>query len=127
MNKRNLNDFGNLDEFDFENKKAVWDFKNLKDAGIDFWTRFLLRISPLRGIKRLSRKMGIDPDIGEKANTLFENAERIDIFPSRSGERGFQIVIDRSTALYFYQDGDHFVYDGHEVGKYEKGEITIFD
>jgi hypothetical protein len=24
-------------------------------------------------------------------------------------------------------DGDHFVYDGFEVGKYDKGDITIFD
>ena len=37
------------------------------------------------------------------------------------------IVIDRSTALYFYQDSDHFKYDGFEIGEYEKGDVTIFD
>ena len=37
------------------------------------------------------------------------------------------LVIDQKDALYFYQDGDHFSYDGCEIGEYEKGEVTIFD
>ncbi|MFH1990390.1 MAG: hypothetical protein ABIJ19_00855, partial [Patescibacteria group bacterium] len=52
---------------------------------------------------------------------------RIDILPSESGLRGFVVVLDRKTAIYFYQDGDHFVYDGFEMGRYDKGDVTIFD
>lgn len=120
-------DFNFEDLKDLENKKIRWDYKNLKESGVDFWTIFLLRVAPIRGIKRLSRKMGIDPDIADKAHSLFANSERVDIIPSNSGKRGFQIVINSSTALYFYQDGDHFVYDGWESGEYEKGDVTIFD
>lgn len=53
-------------------------------------------------------------------------SKSIDIFPT-SRNRGFILVIDRKKALYFYQDGDHFSYDGCEVGEYEKGNVTIFD
>ncbi|OGL69602.1 MAG: hypothetical protein A2745_02200 [Candidatus Harrisonbacteria bacterium RIFCSPHIGHO2_01_FULL_44_13] len=116
-----------FDELDLENKKMAWDFKSLKEGGIDFWTRLLLRVWPLAGIRRLTRKMGIDPDIADKANALFANSERIDIVPSQSGERGFQLIIDQSTCLYFYQDGDRFVYDGYETGKHKKGKVTVFD
>lgn len=116
-----------LDDFDVEGKRVKWDFRNLRESGISFWTRVLLRISPLAGIKRLSREFGLDPDIAEKAHKAFQDTKRIDIIPSTSGERGFQIIIDGSTALYFCQNGDHFVYDGFENGEYEKGEVTVFD
>lgn len=115
------------DDLDLENKKIRFDFKNLREGGVSWWTRVLLRISPLRGIKRLSRDLGVDPDAADKAHKLFEETKRIDIIPSKSGSRGFQLIIDGSTALYFYQDGDHFVYDGWETGKYEKGDVTLFD
>lgn len=112
---------------DFENGKAKWDYKRLKESGIDFWTRILLKVSPFRGMKRLSRKMGVNPDIADKAQELFADTKRIDIVPLGAGSRGFQIIIDSSTSLYFYQDGDHFIYDGYEMGKYDKGDVTIFD
>lgn len=115
------------DADDFENRKVKFDLKNLRESGIGLWTRFLLRIWPLAGIKRLSRELGLDPDAAAKAHAAFKHAERIDIVPSQSGLRGFQLIIDRSTALYFYQDGDHFVYDGFESGEYEKGDVTVFD
>lgn len=117
----------NPERDDFEDEKVRWDFKNLRESGISFKTRLLLRVSPLRGIKSLSRELGVDPDIAEKAHAAFEHVKRIDILPGTSGERGFQIIIDGSTALYFCQDGDHFVYDGFENGEYEKGEVTVFD
>lgn len=109
------------------NSKMRWNFAQLKKSGVDWWTRVLLRFAPLRGVRRLSRKMGIDPDIADKANALFAGTERVDIVPSRTGTRGFQIILNRSTALYFYQDGDHFVYDGFESGEYDKGDVTLFD
>src|SRR3989344_4909754 len=72
-------------------------------------------------------KFDFDPDVADRAHELFKKSERIDIAPSKSGLRGFQLIIDGSTALYFYQDGDHFVYDGFEGGEYGKGDVTIFD
>lgn len=115
------------ENFDLENKKIRFDFKNLREGGVSLWTRILLKISPLRGVRRLSRELGVDSDFADEAHELFSKAERIDITPSKSGLRGFQLIIDGSTVLYFYQDGDHFMYDGFEVGKYEKGDVTIFD
>src|SRR3989344_7336276 len=116
-----------IDDFDFENDKIRWDYQNLKEGGVGIWTRILLRISPLHGVKRLSRQLGIDTDFADKTHEVFENTERIDIIPSSSGTRGFQIIIDGHTALYFNQDGDCFTYDGFEVGEYKKGDVTIFD
>ncbi|MBI4120007.1 MAG: hypothetical protein HY454_00935 [Parcubacteria group bacterium] len=114
-----------LEDLNFE--KAKWDLKSLKESGVDFWTRFLLRVLPLQGIRRLSRRLGVDPDVADKAHALFENIEKVDLVPLQSGQRGFQLILDQSTALYFYQDGDHFKYDGFEMGEYEKGDVTVFD
>lgn len=58
---------------------------------------------------------------------MFATAKRVDIFPLTSGERGFVLMLNKNTALYFYQDGDHFIYDGFEVGEYDGGDVTIFD
>ncbi|MEK7212756.1 MAG: hypothetical protein AAB686_03700 [Patescibacteria group bacterium] len=112
---------------DLGGKGTKFDFKNFKDSGVSLITRLLLRFWPSRGVGRLAREFGLSDKLMEKANGLFLNVQRIDIVPSKSGERGFQIILDKSTALYFYQDGDHFIYDGCEVGKYERGEVTIFD
>lgn len=114
-----------LEDFNFE--KARWDIKSLKESGVDFWTRFLLRVLPLQGIRRLSRRLGVDPDVADKAQALFGNVEMVDVVPLRSGRRGFQLILDHSTALYFYQDGNHFKYDGFEMGEYGGGDVTIFD
>jgi len=53
--------------------------------------------------------------------------KRVDISPTSGGGRGFIIVLDQKTSFYFYQDGDHFIYDGCEMGEYEKGDVTVFD
>jgi len=78
-------------------------------------------------MKKFASKQGINSSHFEKAHKLFSNVKRIDFFPLTSGLRGFIIVMDQKTALYFYQDDDHFVYDGFEMGPYEKGKVTIFD
>jgi len=65
-----------------------------------------------------------------KISSLHEKlagSQRVDLIPLKGSGRGFMIVLDNKEALYFYQDGDHFVYDGCEVGKYENGKVTIFD
>lgn len=116
-----------MNNIDQDENNPGWDNKKLKESGVDFWTRVLLFVVPMRGMKRLSRGMGIDTRVADKAHALFDGAQTIDIVPSRSNSRGFQLIIDRHTALYFYQDGDHFAYDGFEMGEYDKGQVTIFD
>ena len=64
----------------------------------------------------------------EALHEFFLKSNRIDIITSKGGTRGFKLLIDQKTALFFYQEEDKFVYDGWEVGKYEeKGKVTIFD
>ncbi len=123
-----------MDEFEDFNPEDVdiddieFNFKKLKESGASWFTCLLLRVRPMWGMARLARELGFESKHMEKANDLFFGVEKIDIVPLRgSGQRGFQIILDRDTALYFYQDGDHFVYDGSEVGKYDKGDVTIFD
>lgn len=116
-----------MNNTDQDENKPGWDYRRLKESGVDFWTRVLLLVAPMRGLKRLSRDMGIDTLVADKAHALFEGAQTIDVVPSRSNDRGFQLIIDRQTALYFYQDGDHLTYDGFEMGEYDKGDVTIFD
>ncbi len=98
----------------------------MKEIKINWFVRLLLRLWPSMAMRYFSRQMGIVNPIFDKANELFSRTERIDLIPTGIG-RGFMIIIDRKTALYFYQDGDHFVYDGFEMGEYEKGDVTIFD
>ena len=94
---------------------------------INWLTKFLLKLWPNFWLKRFAGKEGINPAHFEEAHKLFSKVERLDFFPFTSGQRGFMLVMDRGTALFFYQDGDHFAYDGYEIGEYEKGEVTIFD
>lgn len=89
--------------------------------------KLLLFLSPKLGLKRLAKKMGIKKIVFDKAHELFFNVDRVDLIPLSSENRGFIMILDRQTALYFYQDGDHFSYDGYEMGEYKKGDVTIFD
>jgi len=118
-----MNDF---DEIDFD---KMGDFTEVEKSGvkISWLTKILMKIWPAKGLSRLTRELGMNPDLMEKANELFFNASRIDLVPLRSGSRGFQIILDNKTSLYFYQDGDHFTYDGSEVGEYDNGDVTLFD
>ncbi|MEW5805176.1 MAG: hypothetical protein AB1721_00370 [Patescibacteria group bacterium] len=113
---------------DFETKNLKFDIKSLKGTKASLLTRILLRFWPEKGMIWLARELGLATDLTEKANDLFSKVKRVEIVPSESSfGRGFKIILDRNTALYFEQDGDHFVYDGPEMGEYEKGEVTIFD
>lgn len=94
---------------------------------INWFTKLLLKFWPSLAMKQLAKKIGINNPVFDQAHKLFSQVERIDIFPLKGSPRGFMIVIDKETALYFYQDGDHFVYDGYEMGEYDKGDVTIFD
>ena len=101
--------------------------EEFKENNVSWFTRALLRIWPAKGLSRLAKEFGMDPKLMEKAGNLFSEIKRVDIVPSLSGQRGFQIILNKSTALYFYQDGDHFVFDGAETGEYESGDVTVFD
>lgn len=95
-------------------------------AQINWVIKLLLRFWPKLAMRYFAREMGIKNPLFDKAHKLFTGTERIDIFPAQSA-RGFILILDRKTSLHFYQDGDHFVYDGFEMGEYEKGDVTIFD
>ena len=120
-----------MDKFDREKFEA-----ELKEMGIEydpgafkasFWTRLMLKFRPTLGLKMFNKEQGVSNDIFEKAHDLFSKTKRIDIFPLAGGKRGFILVLDSDTALFFYQDGDHFKYDGFEMGEYAKGDVSIFD
>lgn len=101
----------------------------LKQAKVSWLTRTLLAIALPWGLGRLARELG-GPGIemSKQAHALLAKAERIDLIPSQSDLRGFQLVVDNMLSLYFVQDGDHFIYDGFELGRpIEEGDVTIFD
>lgn len=109
-------------------REIKFDFDGLKCAKLTWLTRTLLWLAPKRGILRLAEEIGFPSGgLARKAHRIFEKIERVDVLPSTGGGRGFQIVLDGILSLYFFQDGDHFVYDGFEIGEYEKGDVTVFD
>lgn len=93
---------------------------------ISKFQKFILKFFPKLFFRIVAKEKNLPVDI-VKVQDLFSKFKRIDIFPSISGGRGFILILDRKLALYFYQDGDHFIYDGFEVGDYEKGDVTVFD
>jgi hypothetical protein len=121
IDPREINDLknGDIQEIDGE---------FLEQAKISWFTRALLAVAVPWGLGRLAKELG-GPGIemSKKAHSLFAKVERVDIIPSRSEMRGFQIVIDNILSLFFCQDGDHFVYDGFEMGLCEDGDVTVFD
>ncbi|RJQ14365.1 hypothetical protein C4553_01470 [Candidatus Parcubacteria bacterium] len=98
-----------------------------KELKAGFFTRILIKFWPAMAVKQMARQMGINNPLFDKAHYLFTKVKRVDLVPLKSGLRGFMVVLDRRTALYFYQNNDHFVYDGYEMGMYNKGDVTIFD
>jgi hypothetical protein len=92
-----------MDEFEkFDPRKIKFGLKSFKDGNIGWQTRFLLRFWPIKGLPRFARELGMNTELMEDAQKLFSKVSRIDIIPYESGERGFQIILDKSTALYFY-------------------------
>lgn len=99
----------------------------MTDGKISWYRELLLKLWPWAAFKLFAKELGIINPVFDKAHSIFGNAERIDLYPLTGGQRGFILVLDLKTALYFYQDGDHFKYDGFEIGKYDGGDVTIFD
>ena len=115
-------------------KNNVGDFRELdgeflKRAKVGWLTRTILAFALPWGLGRLAKELhGPGMEMSKKAHALFAKAERFAIIPSQSDLRGFQFVIDDMLSLFFVQDGDHFVYDGFELGPcYDEGDVTVFD
>ena len=98
-----------------------------KEMKLNFFIKLLFRLWPKQAMKILAKKQGIKEPVFDKLHEVFYNSKRIDIFQTASNKRGFILIIDQQTALYFYQNNDHFEYDGFEMGQYDKGDVTIFD
>lgn len=95
---------------------------------LNFFTKVFMRLAPKSFLRYAAREQGVGGKKIKYAIGLFEGVKRIDIHPLPSSEfRGFVIYLDSKLSLHFYQDGDHFYYDGLEIGEYEKGEVTVFD
>lgn len=90
--------------------------------------RFLAKHCPRLFMLILKWRYGAETELAEKLHEIFSQSQRIDLIPSKVHGRGFKIIIDQKTALFFDQDGDKFAYDSWEAGEYtEKGKVTIFD
>lgn len=99
-----------------------------EEIKINWFDKLLLKFWPKLMMRKFAKKMGIKEILFDAAHEVFHKVERIDFFPLFSQQaRGFLLVLDGKTALYFYQDGDHFIYDGYEMGEYGKGDVTLFD
>lgn len=97
---------------------------------VNWFTKILLWLWPTWTMRHFAKKLDIKNPMFDQLHQVFSKVNRIDLIPftpSQSGTRGFMIILDQKTALYFYQDGDHFIYDGFEMGEYDKGEVTVFD
>lgn len=93
------------------------------------WYELLfLRFSPRYFLRRAAKREGIDARKLEATQEVFCEHDRIDFFPfSDQQGRSCVLVINRTYALFFEQNGDHFVFDGFEMGKYNPGDVTVFD
>jgi uncharacterized membrane protein (UPF0136 family) len=119
IDPRGFNDLKGIEEID----QAF-----LEKARVSWLTKILLGISLSWGMARLARELNLPGiEASKKAHALFQKIGRIDFVPSRSTMRGFQIILDGLLSLYFSQEGDHFVYDGFEMGPYDDGDVTVLD
>ncbi len=102
--------------------------KKRKIIGSNRFTKFLMRFSPKLFLRLAAKEGGIDYQDLERAMELFGKAKRIDFQPmSGTDGRGLVITLDQKLSLWFYQDSDHFTFDGYEIGEYDKGKVTVFD
>lgn len=92
-----------------------------------WYYKLALKISPRLFMSLMARKQGMDDSFIDQAESLFRG-KKIHISPMKgSPGRGFILVIDNNKTLWFDQDGDHFEYDGFEMGEYNDGDVTVLD
>ena len=90
-------------------------------------TKLFLKFFPDTFLNLLAKKQGINNRKLDWSVKLFGDCKRIDIFRTAAPGRGFILTLDKKLQLFFYQDGDHFSFDGFEMGEYDEGDVTIFD
>lgn len=94
---------------------------------INWLTKLYIKLFPKQFLKQAVKENKGNPQRIDYAEKLFAGCKRIDIKPLSGNSRGFIITLDNNFSLWFFQDGDTFVYDGFETGEYTDGEITVFD
>lgn len=100
----------NIEEFD--------DIEPGDMSRLDFpwYKKLLLKFFPHVFMRLEASKLGLDDDMIDNAEHLFAG-KKIHIQPlSGVSGRGFIIFVDNKMSFWFFQDGDHFVYDGFEMG-----------
>ena len=98
----------------------------MKELKINWLIKLGLKFSPNLAMRFLSKNSGANWPLLNKLHNLFGQIKRVDIIPTTAG-RGFILILDKKMSLHFYQDHDHFYYDGFEMGEYDGGDVTIFD
>lgn len=117
-----------MSQFDNQFPEEFGDDTQINPLMLPWHQRLLMRFFPKLFLKMHMAKQDIDTDKLDLAYKLFGDARRIDIQPlSGTGGRGFIICLDSKFTLWFYQDGDHFTFDGIEMGEYDNGDVTVFD
>ena len=99
----------------------------MSNIKISWYRKLLLKFWPKLALKLFAKELNITNPVFDKAHSVFSDVRRIELYPLSGSQRGFILVLDLKTALYFYQDGNHFKYDGFEMGEYKKGDVTVFD
>jgi len=90
-------------------------------------TELFIKFLPKIFLKSAARQQGIDSKKLDYADKLFRDCQKIGIQPLAGANRGFILFLDNKFSLWFFQDGDHFIFDGCEIGEYKDSEVTIFD
>jgi len=108
-----------MDKSEFE------DGMELTDETLPWYLKSLAKLSPRLFFGYFARENKVNSKDLDYSFKLFEN-KKVHIQPL-SGSRGFIITLDNNLTLWFYQDGDHFIYDGFEMGEYEDGDVTVLD
>lgn len=94
---------------------------------VNFLTKLFMKFSPKGFLRYAARNQGVNPSKIDYAEKLFQDCQKIHIQPLSGPHRGFIIFLDNNFSLWFYQDGDYFVFDGYEMGEYVDGDVTVFD
>jgi hypothetical protein len=97
-----------------------------REFKISWWDRLTMRFFPKFFLKSSAKELGLDGKKIDLAYDIFEGT-KIHIEPLSGSSRGFIITLDNKLSLWFLQDGDHFEFDGIEMGEYEDGDVTVFD
>ncbi len=112
---------------DFENYFDGLKPGDMSRSNFSWYKKLVLKLFPRLFFRLFANNINLNNKKIDFASKLFGDANRIDIQPLSGGSRGFIIYIDNKLSLWFYQNGDHFVYDGFEMGEYENGDVMVFD